>query len=152
MRHMTLAWMLISVLSVNAQAVDKAAAKAQAEKFVKDAVALAKQKGKAELFKETSQATGRFHLKKGASLYLFIYNQEGVCLAHGSKPVLVGLNRLDSKDPEGKFYVKEFIQVVKGKGKGWVDYKYPDPATGKIEPKSTYVEGFEELVVCAGAY
>jgi cytochrome c len=152
MRHLALGIALISVLAAQAQTEDKAAAKTKAEKFVKDAVALAKKSGKDALLRETSQATGRFHMQKGSNLYLFIYNLEGVCVAHGSKPVLVGMNRLDSKDPDGKFYVKEFINTVKTKGKGWVDYKYPDPATGKIQPKSTYVERCDDMVVCAGAY
>ena len=149
MRGAFLGLVIVACCSAGAQTP---ASKPQAEKFVKEAVAYAKQSGKDALLRETSQATGRFHVKKGSSLYLFIYNQEGLCVAHGSKPVLVGMNRLVSKDPDGKFYVKEFINTVKTKGKGWVDYRYPDPATGKIQPKSTYVELCDGLVVCAGAY
>ena len=64
----------------------------------------------------------------------------------------MGLNRFDAKDPDGKFYVREMIANAKTKGKGWTEYKYPDPKTGKVELKSTFVMLHEDMVICAGAY
>jgi len=125
---------------------------ARAEALVKDAVAFAKKNGKDKLLEATSLPNGQFHLKKGDDLYLFIYNPTGLCLAHGSKAMLVGLNRFDAKDPDGKFYVREMINIAKTKGKGWVSYKYPDPKNGKVESKTTFVTLHDDLVVCAGAY
>jgi signal transduction histidine kinase len=125
---------------------------AKAEALVKDAIAFAKKNGKAKLLEATSLPAGQFHLKKGDSLYLFIYDLNGLCIAHGSRAPLVGLNRFDAKDPDGKFYVREMIANAKGKGRGWTDYKYPDPKTGKVEPKSTFVMLHEDMVICAGAY
>ena len=124
----------------------------KAEALVKDAIAFAKKNGKAKLLEATNLPTGGFHLKKGDSLYLFIYDLKGLCLAHGSRAMLVGLNRYDAKDPDGKFYVRDMIANAKTKGKGWTEYKYPDPKTGKVEPKSTFVMLHEDMVICAGAY
>jgi cytochrome c len=119
---------------------------------VKEAVAFAKKQGKEKLLEATSAPNGQFHLKKGDDLYLFIYNLNGVCVAHGAKAMLVGMNRFDAKDPDGKFYVREFITNAKTKGKGWTSYKYPDPKNGKIELKTTFVTLQDDLVICAGAY
>ena len=125
---------------------------AKAEALVKDAIAFAKKNSKAKLLEATSLPAGQFHLKKGDSLYLFIYDLTGLCIAHGSRAPLVGLNRFDAKDPDGKFYVREMIANAKAKGKGWTDYKYPDPKTGKVEPKSTFAMLHEDMAICAGAY
>ena len=124
----------------------------KAEALVKDAIAFAKKNGKAKLLEATNLPSGSFHLKKGDSLYLFIYDLKGLCIAHGSRAMLVGLNRFDAKDPDGKFYVREFITNAKTKGKGWTEYNYPDPKTGKVEPKTTFAMLHEDMVICAGAY
>jgi len=125
---------------------------ARAEALVKEAVAYARQEGKAKLLEATNLPGGKFHLKKGDSLYLFIYNLSGVSVAHGSRVQLVGLNRYDAKDPDGHYYVREFINIAKTKGMGWTSYKYPDPKTGKAENKTTFVTLYDDLIVCAGAY
>jgi signal transduction histidine kinase len=64
----------------------------------------------------------------------------GLCLAHGARPALIGKNLYDLKDQDGKYLVREFVTVAKGPGHGWVDYKWPNPITNKIEDKSSYVE------------
>lgn len=125
---------------------------AKAEALVKEAVVFAKKQGKDKLLEATTAPTGQFHLKKGDDLYLFIYNLSGLCVAHGAKAMLVGLSRYDAKDPDGKFYVREFISIAKTKGKGWTSYKYPDPKNGKIELKTTFVTLHDDLIICAGAY
>jgi hypothetical protein len=37
-------------------------------------------------------------------------------------------------------------------GTGWVDYSFLNPADGKIEPKTTYLEGYDGMIVCCGIY
>jgi signal transduction histidine kinase len=44
-----------------------------------------------------------------------------------------------------------FVET-KAKGSGWVDYKLPNPKTGKIEPKTTYVENLDGWVIGCGVY
>ena len=48
--------------------------------------------------------------------------------------------------------VKERIDQAKAKGSFWQDYKYTNPSSKKIEPKSMYCEKVDELVACAGIY
>jgi len=126
---------------------------AQAEALVKQAVAFAKQNGVEKLLQETNQGSGKFHVSSGSALYIFIYDDQGVVKAIGfNTGALVGKNRIDTKDPDGKLFVREFVRIAKTKGKGWVDYKYPDPTTNKVKEKTSYVESYEGLAIGCGIY
>jgi signal transduction histidine kinase len=126
--------------------------KPKALALVKEAVAFAKKNGKEALVKEVNQGSGRFHVKSGEDAYIFIYDMQGLCMAMGYQTQAVGTNRWTIKDPDGVFIVQEFIKVAKGKGSGWVDYKFPNPKSGKVEPKTTYVEALDGWVIGCGVY
>lgn len=83
-------------------------------------------------------------------LYLFVFDMTGKTLAHGANKKLLDKNLIDLKDPDGKAFIKEFIEVANKKGKGWIDYKWPHPATKAIESKSTYIEKLDDgtLIGC----
>ncbi|HDZ73251.1 MAG TPA: histidine kinase [Aurantimonas coralicida] len=85
-------------------------------------------------------------------LYPFVYDLEGVNVAHGARPVLVGKNLSSLKDQDGKYLIQEIIGVATGPGSGWVDYKWPHPITNKIEDKSSYIEKLGAYVVGVGIY
>ena len=126
---------------------------AQAKALVAQAVAFARQNGVEKLLLETNQATGRFHVAPGGELYLFVFDQAGTCKAIGNDPEsLVGQNLMGARGPDGKFYIREIVRVAKTNGKGWVDYKYPNPRTGKVEHKISYVQWYKDLVIGAGVY
>jgi signal transduction histidine kinase len=59
----------------------------------------------------------------------------GTHLTHPLRPELVGKNVIGFKDSNGKLVVKEFIEVAKTKGEGWVEYMYPKPAELKKPEK-----------------
>ncbi len=48
--------------------------------------------------------------------------------------------------------IQELLKMTKTKGKGWVDYKYPDPTDNKVKGKSSYVELYEGLTIGSGIY
>jgi len=126
--------------------------KSRAVALVKEAIALAKASGKDALVKQINFGGGKFHVGPGRPLYLFIYDTTGKCIAHGSSANFVGGNRLGVKDPAGRPYIAELIQLGKGPGKGWVDYQFVNPADGKVEPKTTYMEALDDWAVCCGIY
>lgn len=76
----------------------------------------------------------------------------GVVVAHPFKPKYIGVDLIDLKDKEGKEFVKEYIKVVKEKGSGWVDYKYPKPGEKKLSDKSTYVLKVDDNYYVASGY
>ena len=77
---------------------------------------------------------------------------KGICLMHGANPKHIGLSRWDMRDANGKPFIQELLKVTKTKGFGWVDYKYLNPITDNVEPKSTYGEVFKDLLICCGVY
>jgi signal transduction histidine kinase len=126
---------------------------AQAVALVKQAVAFAKQNGIGKLIQETNSPKGKFHVASGKELYIFIYNDRGVVMAIGfNTEALVGVNRIDLKDPDGVMFIREIIEVAQTKGKGWVDYKYPNPITNAIDQKTSYLEFYEDMIIGSGVY
>ncbi len=85
-------------------------------------------------------------------LYPFIYDLKGLNVAHGARPALVGKNLITLKDQNGTYLIQEMIAIAKGPGKGWVDYKWPNPITNKIEDKSSYIERMGDYFVGVGVY
>ena len=73
----------------------------------------------------------------------------GITLANGAKPSFIGKSLLGLKDPDGKPFAKMIGEI---EGEGWVDYKWPSPATGLITEKSTFCKQVENMLVCVGAY
>jgi signal transduction histidine kinase len=125
----------------------------KAEALVKQAVAFAKANGVEKLLQETNNGSGKFHVAAGSDLYIFIYDQQGVVKAIGyNTGALVGKNRIDMKDPDGVMVIQGLLKLANTKGKGWFDYKYPDPTDNKVKVKSSYVELYEGLVIGSGIY
>ncbi len=95
------------------------------------------------------QSTPAFHDR---DLYPFIYTLDGVNVAHGARPALVGKNLYKLKDQDGKYLIKEMVDLAKGPGTGWVDYKWPNPLNNKIEDKSSYIAKMGGYFVGVGVY
>lgn len=76
---------------------------------------------------------------------------KGVVLASSLNEKLRGKDTLESKDPSGKAFVKEFIATAQ-KGEGWVDYQFINPVSKKLEERSMFVKrapGSEAFVAVA---
>jgi signal transduction histidine kinase len=59
-------------------------------------------------------------------------------IAHGGNAQLIGRNRMDLRDQNGKYVVSALVATALSKGKGWVDYSLPNTVT--VEDMSSYVE------------
>jgi hypothetical protein len=130
----------------------QASERSKAEAMVKEGIAFLKANGKEAFIAEVHKGSGRFHAKPGNPLYLFVYDLNGVVLAHGAEANLLGVNRLNVKDPDGKQYIKEAIAVAQKKGGGWADYKRMNPETRKIEDKTSFCLAEAGIVVGCGIY
>jgi hypothetical protein len=124
--------------------------KAEAVAMVKRVQDMFKKDGAKATFKAVSdKSTKEFHDR---DLYPFVYNMKGVCVAHGARPALIGKNLIDLKDQDGKYLIREMIKLSESSGSGWVDYKWPNPITNKIEDKSSYIEKMGNYFVGVGIY
>jgi signal transduction histidine kinase len=121
----------------------------EAEAMVKKAVEFLKANGKDKALAEFSNPKGKFIDR---DLYIFVYDLDGKCVAHGFNQKMIGKDLLEMKDPDGKFYVKERIEIVKSKGSGWQDYKFTNPLSKKLEQKTAFVQKVEDVIIGCGAY
>jgi len=85
-------------------------------------------------------------------LYPVVYDMNGKCLAHGQNEKQVGKDLIGIADADGKEFIKERVELAGSKGKFWQDYKFTDPVSKKILPKSAYCEKTADVIVCAGVY
>jgi cytochrome c len=128
--------------------------KDEAVAMVKRVQEMFKTDGADATFKAVSDpSTEEFHYR---DLYPFIYfrggDKKGLCVAHGARPALIGKNLLGLKDQDGIYLIQTLADVANGPGSGWLDYKWPNPVTNKIEDKLSYVEKMGDYFVGVGVY
>jgi len=145
----TLVTALASVATVTAWAKDGNATAAEATAMVKKGVAFIKSSGKEKGYAEISTKGGQF---SDRDLYLTVYGMDGTVRAHGANEKMIGKNLIELKDVDGKAFVKERVDLASSKGTFWQDYKFTNPVSKKIEPKSMYCEKLDDAVVCGGVY
>jgi cytochrome c len=121
----------------------------EAKAMVEKAAALIKAEGREKALAEIGNPQGQF--VKG-EMYVFAYDLTATMVAHPVNAKLVGKNLMDVPDAEGKLFRKEIVELAKTKGSGWVDYKYKNPQTSKIESKTTYIQKEGDVVLCCGIY
>ena len=132
-----------------ALAADKGTAD-EAVAMVGKAVALIKAEGREKAFAAFSDPANKtFHDR---DLYIYVYDLNGVALAHGNNPKMVGKSLIGLKDNEGKPLIKEMVDLAKTKGKGWVEYQWPNPTTKTVEQKAGYIEKVDDILVGSGVY
>lgn len=88
--------------------------------------------------------------------YVFVDRPDGVEVVNGAFPNIEGRNLMDYKDSEGKYLVRDYIDVALTKGSGWVDYLWPKPHEATPSKKNAYVKkakyGNQIFIVGSGAY
>lgn len=131
-----------------AWAAEHASAK-EAEAMVKKGVAYLKANGNEKGYAEITSKQSQF---KDRDLYLVVYGLDGKVWAHGANEKMVGKVLIDLKDVDGKEFVKERVALGKAKANFWQDYKFTNPVSKKVEPKSMYCERVDDTVLCGGIY
>jgi cytochrome c len=140
---------LVATGAAPALAKEGNATKEDATAMVKKGVSFIKAHGKEKGHTEISNKAGAFNDR---DLYLVVYGLDGTVRAHGANEKMIGKNLIEMKDIDGKPFVKERVELAQAKGTFWQDYKFTNPVTRKIEPKSMYCERLEDAVVCGGIY
>jgi len=121
----------------------------EAKALMVKGVAFVKAEGKEKAFAEFTNQKGKF---VDRDLYIFAVDFNGITLAHGGNAKLVGKDLIGLKDADGIYFMKNFIETAKTKGSGWVDYKWVNPVTKKIESKSTYIQKMDNYFLGCGIY
>src|SRR4030042_6978460 len=136
-KNKTIASFAVIIFSLSMNSLHAAGTKEQARAMVKKAIEYYKANGKEKAFKEINNPQGMFVKEE---LYIFVYDLDGACVAHGFNAKMIGKSLIDAKDADGKLFVKERVMIAQTKGSGWQNYKFTNPITYKIEKKTAYVE------------
>ena len=121
----------------------------EAEAMVKKAAAYFKANGAEKALEEISNGK----TFKDRDLYVFVYDMNGKCVAHGANAKMIGKDLIGMKDPDGKPLVKMLVDVAKDKGQGWTEpVKFRNPTTDKIQMRVNYVERVGEYAVGSGYF
>lgn len=124
------------------------ATKDEAVAMVKKAVAYIKAEAD-KAYAEIDDRSGQF---VDRDLYIVVYGLDGTVLAHGADKTRIGTNQLGDKDPDGKAFVQERVELAQEQPSFWQSYKFKNPVTGTVEPKQMYCERLDQSVVCGGVY
>ena len=111
-----------------------------AKSLLNEAVSFYKANGKDKTFAEINNPNGLF---TRGDLYIFAYDSSGKVAAHGADVSQVGRDIIIMQDDNGKFFGREIMQI--GESGGAVDYVWLNPATGTVQPKTSFiilVDGF----------
>jgi hypothetical protein len=139
--------LVLAALAPTFPLAEERATTKDAERMVHKAVEFLKKKDKA--FAVFSDPNGSFTYR---DIYIYVLSLDGVVLAHPTKSELIGKNNMKAREPDGKYYTKEAMDVARAKGSGWIEYKFENPATHKLEIKVASVERVDDVVVGCGAF
>lgn len=147
-------WKAAAVLAsalacAGAATAGESATKDEATAMVKKAVSFIKEQGVEKAYAEISNKGGRF---TDRDLYVVVYQLDGKVLAHGGNQKFIGKDMSEAQDVDGKYFVKERIELAHKQPSFWQDYKFVNPVSKKVEPKQMYCERVENTAVCGGIY
>jgi len=152
MKKKLLCVFVISVVTVLFILSAQAATLEEAKSLGIKAAAYVKKVGKDEAVKEMNKPNNQFD--KG-EMYVTLHNLNGVFLANCKVPAVAGQNHFNLKDPAGKLFVQEMVNVAKSPaGSGWVTYTWSNPATKKAQAKKAWVQRVEgtDLYTLSGLF
>jgi cytochrome c len=121
----------------------------QAQALAERAVAHIHEVGREQAFADFSRPDGGF---VDGELYVFCQDVSGVVVAHGGNPKLVGRNMADVRGPDGRLANVEINHLGLTQGSGWLEFRWPNPVTKRIELKAAYVLKVDDHTVCGSGY
>jgi signal transduction histidine kinase len=96
-------------------------------------------------------ADGEF---KYGELYVNVCSEKGIRLIYPPKPAAENMDVIEAQDVDGKYLIKDILEVGRAKGEGWTQYRWMNPETKKIAAKMTFVKSVPDrgVVVYVGFY
>ncbi|MEJ2622017.1 MAG: cache domain-containing protein [Candidatus Thiodiazotropha sp.] len=93
-------------------------------------------------------------VRYGKNGYIFVDDWQGVVLAHGAQPDLVGKNIWNHEDANGVLVVQDLINAAKSEQGDFVFYAWRKPDTGEERPKVSFSRGVKDWqwMVGTGVY
>lgn len=140
--------MMVFVMSGLVYGADRATPD-EAVAMVQKTVAAMKANGVEKTIAEINSLGAQF---RDRDLYISVMDMKGFLIAHGANKRMQGIDIADLKDVDGKAYIRERLEMLKSKDRGWQDYKFVNPVTKQIEQKTMYFQKYGDVVISCGAY
>lgn len=104
-----------------------------------------------ETARQNFHADGPFRF---GEIYVNVIDLNGAWVIYPPAPRNEGKSVLNVVDSDGKLLVREIIRVAETQGEGWVEYRWLNPASNRIEPKLTFVKRIpgKDLIAYVGLY
>ncbi len=82
----------------------------------------------------------RYNNQRG---YYFITRLDGVEILFADRPEMEGLNLIDMQDTQGKFVIRDMIEIINKSGEGFYRYTWTKPnEAGKDFPQNSIYQAF----------
>ena len=107
--------------------------------------------------RDLDQARRSFHADgpfRFGEIYVNVIDGNGTWLVYPPNPRHEGKSVLNVRDADGKLLVQDIVRTARDKGEGWVEYRWLNPVSNRIEPKMSYVKQVpgKDMVVYVGIY
>ena len=87
----------------------------------------------------------------GGQWYMFIFDEDGTMIAHAANPDLVGKHASEILGPNA-YPTGAAVAASAEEDGGWFDYTFPNPATGSVETKHSWIVIHDGLTFGSGWY
>jgi signal transduction histidine kinase len=138
---------VLLTIAMGGRAHARTAAEVQA--LVERAAAHVREVGRERALADFSRPGGGF---VDGELYIFCFATDGIVVAHGGNPKLIGRKMPDVSGPSGESLGMEIVSLGLTQGHGWLAYRWPNPLTKRIELKSAFVLTVDDLTVCGSGF
>jgi TRAP-type uncharacterized transport system substrate-binding protein len=86
-------------------------------------------------------------------LYVYVLDLNGIVMANGVIPAMTtGTNLYNARDQNGKYFMREKLELCRASKPGWVDFRFLNPVTQTVEDKSSYIERMGDYCIGVGIY
>jgi signal transduction histidine kinase len=148
-RHIVraVAFLALAVLAAAPSLAAERGTPQEAQALLEKAIALYKQAGAQAAMARISDPKGGF---VDRDLYVFVFGPDRKVVAHGADPKQIGNDVTTLKDVDGKAF--GLAMLAAPEAGAWVDYKWQNPVSKVVEPKSSFVKRVAGYVFGVGAY
>lgn len=87
--------------------------------------------------------------------YIFIVGMDGIEQLNTDRPKMEQTNVIGIRSPDGRYVIREMINLIKSQNEGFLDYLWTKPGgKGKSYEKKSYIKSFEpyKWLIGTGAY
>jgi len=127
---------------------DERATPEEAQILVTQAIAYYDEAGRELAFEAIDDRDGQF---VDHDLYIFVYGPDRTIVAHGGDVGLIGTPADSLEDVDGVPFGTQFMDESTAEG-SWMQYKWLDPVTGEVLPKTSWIVLHDGYIFGAGVY